>query len=194
MGDEAAFVARLLADPADDAARLVFADWLADRADPRADWVRDPDLCPFALGGGELRDPLPGLLAELGSTRRRGRVTRGLAALGARAVPGLADAAADLGADAPEHAAEVLGHLRAVLAGQRGEFVARLRSGDPAGRVAAAQALRFAPGDAAAAVPALIDMLGGGHDERLAAARALGALGGAAAPAVPALIAAWDAN
>ncbi len=37
---EDAFVAAVLADPADDAPRLVYADWLEERGDPRAEFLR----------------------------------------------------------------------------------------------------------------------------------------------------------
>src|SRR5439155_20451764 len=41
MTEEDAFLLDLLARPDDEAARLIYADWLADRDDPRADLVRD---------------------------------------------------------------------------------------------------------------------------------------------------------
>jgi uncharacterized protein (TIGR02996 family) len=40
MNDEAAFMAAILAAPDDDAPRLVFADWLDERGDRRAEWIR----------------------------------------------------------------------------------------------------------------------------------------------------------
>lgn len=47
----------------DDVARLALADWLEERMDPRAAWVRDPDVCRHMLPDG--RDPVPGLVAAL---------------------------------------------------------------------------------------------------------------------------------
>jgi uncharacterized protein (TIGR02996 family) len=45
MSDEAAFLQAILADPEDDAPRLVYADWLDDTADPaaaiKANYLRD---------------------------------------------------------------------------------------------------------------------------------------------------------
>lgn len=41
-GEEAAFWAAVRANPDDETARLVFADWLADRGDPRAEYMRTP--------------------------------------------------------------------------------------------------------------------------------------------------------
>jgi uncharacterized protein (TIGR02996 family) len=41
MTEEDAFLLDLLARPDDEAARLIYADWLADHDDPRADLVRD---------------------------------------------------------------------------------------------------------------------------------------------------------
>jgi uncharacterized protein (TIGR02996 family) len=40
MDEEAAFTAAILAAPRDDAPRLVFADWLDERGDPRGEWLR----------------------------------------------------------------------------------------------------------------------------------------------------------
>src|SRR6476646_10656610 len=44
MTEEDAFLLDLLARPDDEAARLIYADWLADRDDARADLVRDAYL------------------------------------------------------------------------------------------------------------------------------------------------------
>ena len=38
--DEARFLARILAEPADDSPRLMYADWLEERADPRGEFIR----------------------------------------------------------------------------------------------------------------------------------------------------------
>lgn len=40
MSDERAFLHSLLANPSDDTLRLVFADWLDDRGDPRGTFLR----------------------------------------------------------------------------------------------------------------------------------------------------------
>ena len=40
MSEEAAFLAQLRADPADDVTRLVYADWLEERGDERAAFLR----------------------------------------------------------------------------------------------------------------------------------------------------------
>jgi uncharacterized protein (TIGR02996 family) len=40
MNEEAGFIAALLAEPDDRTAMLVYADWLDDRADPRAEYLR----------------------------------------------------------------------------------------------------------------------------------------------------------
>ncbi|MBY0457466.1 MAG: TIGR02996 domain-containing protein, partial [Gemmataceae bacterium] len=51
--DEAAFWEALKANPGDDTARLVFADWLDDRNDPRGNWVRKKDFCTRLMRGEE---------------------------------------------------------------------------------------------------------------------------------------------
>jgi uncharacterized protein (TIGR02996 family) len=38
--NEAAFIRAILASPEDDAPRLIFADWLDERGDPRAEYLR----------------------------------------------------------------------------------------------------------------------------------------------------------
>ncbi len=40
MNDDAAFTAALVADPNDDATRLVYADWLEERGDVRGEFLR----------------------------------------------------------------------------------------------------------------------------------------------------------
>jgi uncharacterized protein (TIGR02996 family) len=40
VNEEQAFLAAILADPDDDAPRLVFADWLEERGDPRGEFIR----------------------------------------------------------------------------------------------------------------------------------------------------------
>jgi uncharacterized protein (TIGR02996 family) len=40
MDEETAFVNAILASPRDDTVRLVFADWLDERNDPRDEWLR----------------------------------------------------------------------------------------------------------------------------------------------------------
>src|SRR2546421_287998 len=58
MTEEQAFL-HALADN-DEAGRLAFADWLAERDDPREAWVRDPVLC--RLLRPHLTSPLTALL------------------------------------------------------------------------------------------------------------------------------------
>lgn len=40
MNDPAAFIAAIIANPADDLPRLIFADWLDERGDPRGEFIR----------------------------------------------------------------------------------------------------------------------------------------------------------
>jgi uncharacterized protein (TIGR02996 family) len=54
---EDGLLAALLADPADDEARLVYADWLEERGDPRADYLRlSVALAALVRQGGEGAD------------------------------------------------------------------------------------------------------------------------------------------
>jgi uncharacterized protein (TIGR02996 family) len=53
MNDDA-FLGHILDDPADEARRLVYADYLEERGDPRADWLRlDVRLATGELAGKE---------------------------------------------------------------------------------------------------------------------------------------------
>src|SRR5437660_107995 len=65
MADEAAFLDAIIADPDDDALRLIFADWLDEQGDPRGEFIRvqielagmsedDPRLAPLAEREREL--------------------------------------------------------------------------------------------------------------------------------------------
>ncbi len=63
--EEAAFWAKIAENPADDLPRLVFADWLDERDDPRAAWMRDGELARY-MGPG-VDSPLPALLVALQS-------------------------------------------------------------------------------------------------------------------------------
>src|SRR4051794_15348364 len=90
--DEAAFRATLTASPTDAATRRVFADWLEERGDPRAAWVRSDDV--WRLCGPDFRDPVPALMADLARPVGTERLTRALIAVGAPAVPALVRALA----------------------------------------------------------------------------------------------------
>jgi uncharacterized protein (TIGR02996 family) len=65
--DEEAFIAAILAAPRDDAVRLVYADWLDERGDPRGEYLR---LLGAAAGWPEPaadRDPVIDRLQRLGA-------------------------------------------------------------------------------------------------------------------------------
>ena len=63
MRDEASFLKALEASPCDEALRLAFADWLEERGDARAPWVRDRDI--FRWMGPKAESPVPALLKAL---------------------------------------------------------------------------------------------------------------------------------
>lgn len=78
MSEEDAFLVDILAQPHDRTARLVYSDWLEERDDPRAEWVRRglevalPDIDAVEpskeemLFRGELQQGLPGQREYLG--------------------------------------------------------------------------------------------------------------------------------
>lgn len=65
--DEAAFLNAIRTNPADETARLVYADWLADRDDPRADFARlSAEFLRCVRGLAALRQAIePDWLADL---------------------------------------------------------------------------------------------------------------------------------
>ncbi len=63
MNEEAAFLKAIAKNPKDETARLVFADWLQDRDDPRAPWVRDAIIWEWMKPDG--KDPTAKLIARV---------------------------------------------------------------------------------------------------------------------------------
>ena len=83
-GDEEAFLRAVALAPADDAPRLVYADWLDDRGDPRAAYLRLTTAAAGRVRGGLPWDDLkhrlralrdPGALER--EARRLGMVRQG---------------------------------------------------------------------------------------------------------------------
>src|SRR4051812_28166548 len=90
MHDETAFLCAIR--EGDDTARLAFADWLEERGDVRAAWVRDAEV--FAWMGPSASDPLAAML-EAAATEEsdRSRPARvALLRLGDVVVPRLLEA------------------------------------------------------------------------------------------------------
>ena len=190
--DEAGFLSAIAAG--DDTARLVFADWLDEHGDPRAPWVRDPELWPFMAP--DATDPVPRLLARVGGEVPNERWEL-LGRLGAHAVPALVDAHRDENEGRP--GAVVTGAVQALgwIGAGAHEAVPTLVDAlseyeDEQMRKCAASALgSIGP----TAVPALVAAL---RDEdgwlREGAAWALRLIGAGAHEAVPALAAALGAK
>jgi uncharacterized protein (TIGR02996 family) len=186
MNDETAFLAALAASPGDDLLRQAFADWLDERNDPRAAWVRDAEIWRHA--GPGFCDPIPGLIQELGAPQRRDRITWALAHFGPTVIPAILAAMRTENEAVREHGREVLRALGPVVADSMPDLLRQLRSAERLERLAAVEAVSVL-GQAAA--PAL-GLLG----ERLAepdavmlltAVAAVARLGPVAAALVPAL-------
>lgn len=183
--EEAGFWAALAADPTDDTARLVFADWLDDRGDPRATWVRDPGLARYMRA--DAPDPLPALLDALRSDEYETRETALplFARVGPAALPPLlALCRGDDRTDEMSRGCEALAAFDAeLLAPHLDEFIRLLLiEGDQVCNVIA----RIGPA-AARAVQPLLDAED--HIGNRPMAEALAAIGPAAEPAVPRLVA-----
>lgn len=85
MNEEAAFLKAIADSPDDPTPRLVFADWLQDRDDPRAGWVRDDDL--WKVMAPDARDPRDALV--LATKRGDSAARRLLVRIGGHAVPAI---------------------------------------------------------------------------------------------------------
>lgn len=169
--DEAAFLATIRANPADDLPRLVFADWLEERGEPRGPWVRDPDIWPFMAP--DATNPVPRLLEpEAGTIPKANQEI--LVRLGPDAVPALIAALKTASFSAMMAILATLDAIGPARVEAIPELADLLR--DPA----ASQLMRDCAASAlgaigTAAVPTLLDELRGrDHGLRVAAAGALG--------------------
>ncbi len=122
--DEVAFLEAIRAG--DDPARLVFADWLEERGDPRGPWVRDPDIWPFMAP--DATDPVPRLLTSVDYQEIPDRNKAILGRLGPAAVPALVEALRDKGLWVPRDAAKALGEIGPAAAAAVPELVKALRN------------------------------------------------------------------
>lgn len=89
MNDEAAFRAALADNPDDKQLPLIFADWLEERGDPRAAWIRNAAV--RAWMGPQLEDPIPALVEALARLKRVSEIRSALTVIGAPAVAALAN-------------------------------------------------------------------------------------------------------
>lgn len=184
--EEAAFWAALAADPADDTARLAFIDWLDERSDPRARWLRDADLARYMRPGAS--DPIPGLFEALDSedygvwdpaTELFGRI-------GPSVVPALLARAKDEDYDRASRAVRALAgmdadSLRPIL----GELIALLAA--PVSYEACNALEKLGP-DVAPNVPALVAAEEHDYITARSFASVMRAIGPGAEPAVPRLV------
>ncbi|VTT99725.1 heat repeat-containing protein : Putative Deoxyhypusine monooxygenase OS=Microcystis aeruginosa PCC 9806 GN=MICAE_1330005 PE=4 SV=1: HEAT: HEAT_2: HEAT_2: HEAT_2 [Gemmataceae bacterium] len=188
--EEAGFWAALAADTPDDTARLAFADWLDERDDPRAAWLRDPDLAQYMRP--DAPDPIPGLLDALRSEfyETRDHAVPLFARVGPRALAPLLDLCR--GDDRTEemvHACQALAEFDAeLLAPHLHEFIRLI----PIETAYVCNVIAKIGPAAAPSVQPLLDA-----EDRIGnrpMAQALAAIGPAAEPAVPRLVQmmCWD--
>jgi uncharacterized protein (TIGR02996 family) len=85
MSEEAAFLEVIARNPADKTARLVFADWLQERGDPRAPWVRDDELWEWMKP--RAKDPTGDLVAATARSGEGHKTVDALARLGPSVLP-----------------------------------------------------------------------------------------------------------
>ncbi len=184
--EESAFWHAIAESPDDESVRLIFADWLEDRGDPRAAWFRDPLLSRWMRPGAA--DPVPALLAELDRDDQEldQVVITALGRVGAAAAPALLQRCRDGSDDQAYWAGQALAEMDgAVLQPHLPELIRLLP-----------KAGRFLDGalgkiglEAAPAVPALLEAEQRGHISTAALALVLEAIGPGAAAGVPRLVA-----
>src|SRR5262245_52857102 len=179
----------------DDTARLAYADWLEERDDPRAAWVRD--LTVWRWMAPDARGPVPGLIEALEGDddwSRQGNAIAALAVVGAVAVPPLLELVERGGwTDTPAwRAGQALGAMPREAVEPILPVLFELSAQDnDADRGPAIEALKAVGPAAAPALKALTRALLPDCDSRnvqAAAAEVLSRLGPAAAVAIPELL------
>jgi uncharacterized protein (TIGR02996 family) len=85
MNEETAFLEAIAKSPADRTARLAFADWLQERDDPRAPWVRDDELWEWMKPNA--KDPTRELLAATARIKEGHKTVQALARIGLSVLP-----------------------------------------------------------------------------------------------------------
>lgn len=185
MSDEAAFLKAIADSPDDRTARLVYADWLQERDDVRAAWVRDDAIWQWMKP--DAHDPRN----ELATAARKGQKEAhgALAKMGGHAIPA------------------IFGVYKGARGGQRFKLRGLLDEIGPAAEIAV-PFLLTATGDASPDVHRLAlhcmrhvaassdsararlieDLAHDDKDVRYSAAWALAEVGPVGAPAVPALV------
>jgi uncharacterized protein (TIGR02996 family) len=193
MRDEATFLSAIATG--DDVARLGFADWLEERGDRRAVWVRDPDVFPWMLPDG--RDPTEALVAAAidADHPQQYKAQVALPKLGAVAIPRLLQIIA--AGDFSYWAGEAIGAMsREAVEPFLPDILELLRREEQDVCIPALEALRGLGPAAAPALPRLIEMLPAEDEEDDwefeedgdVLAEIIGSMGPVALPAVPGLI------
>lgn len=148
MTDEEAFLCAIRDEPDSDLRRLIFADWLEDRNDPRATWVRDAELWAVMFDTTDpiprLRDPLriliPRNLLELLVWKTSG-LDQFVLRLGAVAIPPLLEVLASPLLLVRQAAAQTLGKFGPVAFDAIPALVLLCNDPDERVRTAAAEAI-----------------------------------------------------
>ena len=185
MSDEASFLAALEQNPEDETTRLVFADWLEERGDPRAEWLRDADLYRWA--GPTLKDPVPEMIKALGKPKTREQITR-LLRKQKTALPYLIDVFRDGTPEMIEHVREILEGFGSDAKALLPAFRKEAHSDDVGVRARGIRSLGFLGESATKEVSHLIEQLDCDDDAVFAASvGALGSIGPEARAALPRL-------
>jgi uncharacterized protein (TIGR02996 family) len=187
MSDEEAFLAAIAAAPDDQAPRLVFADWLEERGDPRGVWLRDPVIASFM--GPRCEDPIPRLVAGLGEDEHAFSVAV-LPRIGAPAIPALLAALRTPYHYRREAVCGLLVELASHLESFRPQLAAEAESSNFSVRIAALTALGCLR-DVTGTDPLLIRMENGDPETKTVAVSALGDLGEAGVPYLPHILRLW---
>src|SRR5262245_8845975 len=109
MNTEAEFRQAIAGDPKDELLYEAFADSLEERGDPRAAYVRNPQVRPWM--GAKFEDPIPRLIKLLRSQRQIKAVRQAFALIGPPAVRELVKLLASEEPGVPYRVVQALSHM-----------------------------------------------------------------------------------
>jgi uncharacterized protein (TIGR02996 family) len=140
VNSEAEFLAAIEASPQDELLLKAFADWLEERDDPRAPWVRLPALRPWM--GPRFEAPVPKLIDALKRKKNVTGARRAAAAMGAAVVPELVGLLKHEGAEVRTQAVLCLRAMRKAAAEAVPALLGALEDEDATVREQAARAIK----------------------------------------------------
>ncbi len=140
MNTEAEFLAAIAATPEDELAYRAFGDWLEERGDPRAAWVRSREVRRWM--GPTLGSPVPALLDALRQKKNVTGARRAAEVVGEALVPGLVELLKHEDAGVRLQAAHCCQRMKKAAAGAVPALAEALKDADEEVRGQAAKAIK----------------------------------------------------